>query len=310
MAAIEATKLIKVLAGRRAVDGIDLSVPEASVYGFLGPNGSGKTTTIRMILGLIAPSSGQLTVLGHRMPGGRLGAARQVGSLVETPSLYDHLTGEENLEIARRVLDLPRTEAARVLAATDLTHAARRRAGTYSLGMRQRLGLARALMGRPKLLVLDEPTNGLDPHGIVKMRETIRDLPARAGVTVFVSSHLLNEVQLMAGHVGLVHEGRMLRQGPLSSLFDDADIALEVTVAEAARAAQTLAEQGFRAHATGPDDLIVLGLAGRPSAAAAINRALNDAGFAVSRIAFRPPALEDLFMKLTARSAAAARPAA
>jgi ABC-2 type transport system ATP-binding protein len=310
MAAIEATKLTKVLGGRRVVDGADLNVPEASVYGFLGPNGSGKTTTIRMILGLIAPSAGRLAVLGHKMPGGRLGAARQVGSLVETPALYDHLTGEENLEIARRVLDLPRMEIARVLAVTDLTHAARRRAGTYSLGMRQRLGLARALLGGPKLLVLDEPTNGLDPHGIVEMRETIRDLPAREGVTVFVSSHLLNEVQLMAGHVGLVHEGRMLREGPLATLLDDADIGLEVTVSEAPRAAQVLVAQGFRAHAAGPEDMTVQGLKGRPSAAAAINRALNDAGFAVSRIAFRPPTLEDLFMKLTARSAATVRKAA
>jgi lantibiotic transport system ATP-binding protein len=310
MAAIESVGLVKSLGGSRVVNGIDLLVPAASVYGFLGPNGSGKTTTIRMILGLIAPSGGRLSVLGNLMPHARLKAARSMGSLVETPSLYDHLTGEENLDIARRVLDLPQTEISRTLALTGLSGAARRRAGTYSLGMRQRLGLARALLGAPKLLVLDEPTNGLDPHGIIEMRDLIRDLPARGGVTVFVSSHLLNEVQQMAAHAGLIHEGRMLAQGPLDSLLDAADTDLEVTVAEAPRAAQVLAAMDYRARATGPNTLIVMELRGRPNAAAAINRALIDAGFAVSRLVFRTVTLEDLFLKLTARHGASVRVAA
>lgn len=310
MTAIEAVGLVKTLIGVRVVDGIDLSVPKATVYGFLGPNGSGKTTTIRMILGLFAPSGGRLSVLGNRMPQARLKAARSIGSLVETPALYDHLTGEENLDVARRVLDLPYTDIARTLAVTGLSGAARKRTGTYSLGMRQRLGLARALLGGPKLLVLDEPTNGLDPHGIIEMRDLIRDLPAREGVTVFVSSHLLNEVQQMAVHAGLIHEGRMLAQGALGTLLDSAETELDVTVAEAPRAAQVLAAMDFRAHATGPDTLVVLGLRGRAAAAAAINRALIDAGFAVSRLGFRPVTLEDLFLKLTARNGAAPRKAA
>lgn len=304
MAAIEASGLVKTLGGVRVVNGVALGVPEACVYGFLGPNGSGKTTTIRMILGLIAPSGGRLSVFGHAMPDARLKAARSMGSLVETPSLYDHLTGAENLEIARRVLDVPSPEVSRVLALTGLTAAARRRAGTYSLGMRQRLGLARALLGRPKLLVLDEPTNGLDPHGIIEMRDLIRDLPAREGVTVFVSSHLLNEVQQIATHAGLIYEGRMLAQGTLATLLDTAETELEVTVTGAPRAVQVLAAMDFRARATGPDDLIVLGLRGSAAAAAAINRALLDAGFAVSRLGFRPVTLEDLFLKLTALHAA------
>jgi lantibiotic transport system ATP-binding protein len=310
MTAIEATGLMKRLGGVKVVDGIDLAVPEASVYGFLGPNGSGKTTTIRMILGLIAPDGGRLSVLGRRMPQDRLKAAQSIGSLVETPALYDHLTGAENLEIARRVLDLPLAEVSRVLAATDLTGAARRRAGTYSLGMRQRLGLARALLGRPKLLVLDEPTNGLDPHGIIEMRDLIRDLPAREGVNVFVSSHLLNEVQLMARHVGLVHQGRMLAQGPLAALLDEADPDLDVAVVDAPRAAQTLAAMEYRARADGPGALVVSQLRGRTNAAAAVNRALVGAGFAVSRLGFRTVTLESLFLKLTARHGATPRKAA
>jgi ABC-2 type transport system ATP-binding protein len=276
----------------------------------LGPNGSGKTTTIRMILGLIAPNGGRLSVLGNPMPRARLTAARSMGSLVETPALYDHLTGEENLDVARRALDLPRTEIARALAAAGLSGAARKRTGAYSLGMRQRLGLARALLGSPKLLVLDEPTNGLDPHGIIEMRDLIRGLPAREGVTVFVSSHLLNEVQQMAAHAGLIHEGRMLAQGKLDSLLDPAEAELDVAVTEAPRAAQTLTAMDFRARATGPETLIVQGLRGRTAAAAAINRALVDAGFAVSRLGFRPFSLEDLFLKLTARRSSALRKAA
>jgi ABC-2 type transport system ATP-binding protein len=201
-----------------AVDGVDLLVPERAVYGFLGQNGAGKTTTIRLLLGLLKPTAGTASIFGLDVRRNRREAARLIGALVETPSHYDHLTARENLAITRRLLGAEKSEIDRVLETVDMTYAADRRVGGYSLGMRQRLGIARALIGRPRLLLLDEPTNGLDPHGILDMRKLIGSLPEREGITMFVSSHILAEVEQTATHLGLMHEGRLLLQSPVAEL--------------------------------------------------------------------------------------------
>ena len=186
--AIETEGLGRRFGTEAAVHGVALRVPERAVYGFLGQNGAGKTTTIRLLLGLIKPTAGTAKIFGLDVQRSRREAARLVGALVETPCHYDHLTGRENLAITRRLLGTDNSEIDRVLETVDLTYAADRRVGGYSLGMRQRLGVARALIGKPRLLLLDEPTNGLDPHGILDMRKFIGTLPDREGVTVFVSS--------------------------------------------------------------------------------------------------------------------------
>jgi ABC-2 type transport system ATP-binding protein len=298
MTAIESEGLRRRFGKREAVAGVDLSVPTGSVYGFLGQNGAGKTTTIRMVLGLIRPSAGRVRVFGHDVARERLRAARQMGSLVETPSLYDRLTGRENLEIARRLRGDPKSEIDRVLEAVDLTGAAGRLAGGYSQGMRQRLGIARALLGRPDLLVLDEPTNGLDPDGILEFRDFVRSLPARDGTTVFVSSHLLSEVEQVATHVGLMHQGRLLAQDTLAALKAGAGREAEIGVEDARRAAMVLSAASLPARAEGDRCLkLPLPEAGADAALAAANQRLVAAGFAVFRLHSRERSLEDVYLE-------------
>lgn len=204
-----------------AVRDLDLRVPRACVYGFLGLNGAGKSTTIRMLLGLLRPTSGTATVLGWAMPQDRLAALRRVGALVESPTVYPHLTGIENLAATCRLRAASEREIPRLLQLVGLSAAGGRLAREYSTGMRQRLGLAAALTGEPELLILDEPTNGLDPRGIQEMRELVRGLPGQTGVTVFLSSHLLAEVEQVATHVGIIHYGRLVVQGTIETLLRD-----------------------------------------------------------------------------------------
>ena len=188
---IETKGLCKVYGRQFAVDHLDLTVPEGCVYGFIGPNGAGKSTTMKMLLGLIHPSAGQVTLLGRTLtPRNRLALLRQTGSLIESPAGYGHLTGQENLEIVADLKGVPRKDIDRVLEIVHLTGDRKRKVGQYSLGMRQRLGIAQALLGSPKLLILDEPTNGLDPAGIQEMRALIAQMPKSCGATVLISSHL------------------------------------------------------------------------------------------------------------------------
>ncbi len=283
-----------------AVRGIDLNVPSGAVYGFLGPNGSGKTTTIRILLGLLRPQAGEVRVLGLPMPRARTEIARAVGSMVETPCLYDHLSGFDNIDLTRRALGLDRRETGRVLEQVELTAYAGRRAGGYSLGMRQRLGIARALLGRPKLLILDEPTNGLDPAGVHDMRRLIRDLPARQGVTVFVSSHLLNEIEQVASHVGLMFNGELIAQSPLETLLRSVGQDLVIGVRNAAGAATRLQASDIDCCADGEETLIVpLRPVGGPDPAQ-VNAHLIGHGFEVFALQRRTPSLEDIFLQRTA----------
>jgi ABC-type multidrug transport system ATPase subunit len=225
--AIETHDLTRTFGSRLAVDRLDLSVPCGTIYGFLGPNGAGKTTTIRMLLGLLRPSDGRILINGEPFTRDRRDLLRGVGAMVESPSLYPHLTGEENLDVTRRLLDLPAGRVQEVLELFGLAKDAQRPVRTYSTGMRQLLGLALAWIGRPSLLVLDEPTSSLDPAATRKLRALLRRLTAEEGLTAFLSSHVLGEVEQIADWVGIIHEGRLLFQGELASLKNSHEGTLE-----------------------------------------------------------------------------------
>ena len=298
--AIETEGLKRRFGDHWAVDGVDLAVPERSVYGFLGENGAGKTTTIRLLLGLLKVDAGTARIFGHDVGRNRRRAARLVGALVETPSHYDHLTGRENLDISRRLLGAERGEVDRVLDIVELSPAADRRVAGYSLGMRQRLGVARALIGRPRVLVLDEPTNGLDPNGIRDMRALIGALPDREGVTVLVSSHVLAEVELVATHVGLMHRGRLLAQGTMAELKSNQGRRVRFEVDRPEAAIAYLSAAGVVAERDG--GLVTVALA--PAAAggnecARLNALLVGHGLAVSGVEQVRPSLEQLFLSVT-----------
>jgi len=301
--AIETRRLTHRFGAHCAVRDLDLTVPQGVVYGFLGPNGSGKTTTIRLLLGLLRPQSGTVHVLGMPMPGARLRIAGRVGSIVETPSLYDHLSGFDNLELTRRALGAGRQETGRVLALVELAAHAGQRVGSYSLGMRQRLGIARALLGQPRLLILDEPTNGLDPAGVADMRRLIRALPEAEGVTVFVSSHLLSEVEQMASHVGLMAGGRLIAQSALPALLASAGRTIDIGCTRTTEALACMRAAGFEAALS--DDRLTVAFADAATPEA-LNRLLVTAGFDVFELRVRAPTLEDIFLDLTRRAPAAA----
>ena len=219
---IETQHLTKSYGGFTAVSGIDLHIPKGTVYGFLGPNGAGKSTTMKMFLGLTKPTGGSFVIDGKKYPQNRIEILKEVGSFIEAPAFYGNLTGEENLDIVRRILGLPQASVSEVLETVGLTQYGKRLAKKYSLGMKQRLGLASALIGKPPVLILDEPTNGLDPAGIHEIRTLIRSLPRQFDCTVFVSSHLLSEIELMADHIGILNHGRLLFEGTLDTLRSDA----------------------------------------------------------------------------------------
>lgn len=199
------------------VKSISLEVPEGSIYGFLGPNGAGKTTTIKMLLNLLNPGAGSIRVFDMDLQSNRISILKQIGSLIEQPAIYHHLTGRENLLNRAMLLQVSEQRVDEMLNLVQLTAAASKKAGNYSLGMKQRLGIALALLNDPKLLILDEPTNGLDPNGIIEIRELMIRI-VKEGKTVFVSSHLLSEVEKMATHVGIINHGKMMFQGTISEL--------------------------------------------------------------------------------------------
>ncbi|HEK20036.1 MULTISPECIES: ABC transporter ATP-binding protein [unclassified Mucilaginibacter] len=199
------------------VKSISLEVPEGSIYGFLGPNGAGKTTTIKMLLNLLNPSAGSIRIFDMDLQSNRISILKQIGSLIEQPAIYHHLTGRENLLNRAMLLQVSEQRVDEMLNLVQLTAAAGKKAGNYSLGMKQRLGIALALLNDPKLLILDEPTNGLDPNGIIEIRELMMRI-VKEGKTVFVSSHLLSEVEKMATHVGIINHGKMMFQGTISEL--------------------------------------------------------------------------------------------
>ena len=281
------------------VDRLDLRVPEGAIYGFLGPNGAGKSTTLKMILGLVHPTAGSISVFGKEVDGhNRLDMLKQVGSLIESPSYYGHLTGEENLKVIQTLRGVPEKDVYEVLEVVRLEGQRNKKAAHYSLGMKQRLGLAAALLGFPRLLILDEPTNGLDPAGIQEMRELICSLPARFGMTVLVSSHLLSEIDQMADHVGIIREGRLVFQDTLSALHARSCPRLALRTTDNAGAARLLGEN--RVPCTLEDGWLTLPLLSDADAAS-LSRFLASHRVDLLRMEERQKSLEDLFLELTGR---------
>jgi ABC-type multidrug transport system ATPase subunit len=275
-----------------AVDGLSIRVHRGEVYGFLGPNGAGKTTTLRILLGLVRPTSGTALVLG-RAPGAPQGLIK-IGALVETPAFYPFLSGRDNLRVLAGHAGVPETRIHVVLAEVDLTGRAGDRFGTYSLGMKQRLGLAAALLKDPELLILDEPTNGMDAAGVAEMRTFIRNL-GQNGRTVLLSSHLMSEVEQICDRVGVIHAGRLVGEGTLDELRGRASLRVHAEPLEtAARVAASLAS----VEQVAVDDGALL-ITSDPSAAAAINRALVEAGIAVNELRLKRASLEQVFLELT-----------
>lgn len=279
-----------------AVRGLSLNVPRGSIYGFLGPNGAGKSTTIRMILGLQRPDRGTVHVFGKRLDAERAATLRRIGSLVESPSLYPHLTGRENLEVHRRLMNGSKAGIDDALHIVGLGGAANRIVRGYSSGMKQRLGIAQALLGNPELLVLDEPTNGLDPAGIHEIRTLIRKLAGGEGRTIFVSSHLLKEVEQVATHVGIVCEGQLRFEGTIESLRARTAPTVMLTVDDAGRACEILKRAGVEVSREAPGNLKI---SDSDYSAAEINSMLVYGGVAVSHLAIGYPTLEEAFMELT-----------
>jgi ABC-2 type transport system ATP-binding protein len=280
----------------QAVNGLDLHIPPGSIYGFLGPNGAGKTTTIRMLLGLIRPDAGRINLFGRYLSEQPLELLRRVGSLVETPSLYPHLTGWENLELIRRMVGGTSSQIQWALSIVRMEDAARRLVREYSLGMRQRLGLAVALFGQPELLILDEPTNGLDPAGIHEMRELICGLP-REGITVFLSSHLLSEVEQMATQIGIVNAGQLIFQGAPDELRASYHDHATLTTDRLDASRELLLQSGWQAAHLENHHLTVS--VNGASDLALINSQLVRAGHQVYQLNLTQPTLEDIFLALT-----------
>ena len=293
--AIETCGLTRRFGARTAVEDLAMQVPAQAAYGFLGPNGAGKTTTLKMLLGLIRPSDGRALIDGIDVAADRMGAARKVGALLEAHGFHANLTGRENLEITRRLLALPRAETDRALEVVEMRPDACRRVSDYSLGMRQRLGIARALLGSPPVLILDEPTNGLDPDGIADMRKFLAGLPARTGATVLVSSHLLNEVEQTATHVGVIFAGRLAVQGALADLIARVAPGLDLEVDQPERARSLILARGFDLEDGEGLSVRLRSGADARSAAATLNRALVEGGLAVFALTPRRPSLETLY---------------
>jgi ABC-2 type transport system ATP-binding protein len=281
-----------------AVADLDLSVRRGEVYGFLGLNGAGKTTTLRMLLGLIRPTSGTAVVTGHR-PGDPAGLA-QIGSLVEAPAFYPYLSGRENLRIIATYAGVPHSRVDPALEEVELLDRGKDRFGTYSMGMKQRLGVAAALLKEPELLILDEPSNGLDPQGVVEMRSLIRRL-GTGSRTVLLSSHLLSEMEQVCDRVGIIRQGRLVREGTVDELRGQPAVTVRATPLDAARL--TLERMLGAAAVTAVDG--TLRIAADPESAADINATLVGAHIRVSELRPAERSLEEIFLKVTTEGEAA-----
>jgi ABC-2 type transport system ATP-binding protein len=286
---VQTTALTKHYGAIWAVESLDLTVLRGEVYGFLGPNGAGKTTTLRMLLGLVRPTSGTVRLLRDKSTG-----LRGVGALIEGPAFYPYLSGRDNLRVLASHAGVSRARAGEVLETVGLTERARDRYSTYSLGMKQRLGLAAALLKRPGLLILDEPTNGLDPAGMADMRVTLRRLAAE-GCTVLLSSHLLGEVQQTCDRVGVIARGRMVAELPVADLGAGRTLRIVAEPAERARRHLAAVVGADRVWADGA----ALNVEAQPDQAARINAELVRAGVAVSELRWQEPDLEQTFLELT-----------
>lgn len=298
---IETKALCKQYGPHTAVDHVELHVPQGCVYGFIGPNGAGKSTTMKMLLGLIHPTAGRVRLLGQELTEkSRLPLLRQTGSLIESPAGYLHLTAQENLEIVADLKGVPHKDIGRVLDIVHLTQDRNRRVGQYSLGMKQRLGIAMALLGSPKLLILDEPTNGLDPAGIQEMRALIRNMPAATGATVLISSHLLGEMEQMVEQVGIIDHGHILFEGPLTELQRHSRGNVTLRLLDPAKASPILRANGLTAHS---DSCVVTLPPLQDALLADLVQKLAACGAGVVELTPHTKTLEEIFLSLTSEEA-------
>lgn len=293
---LETNELTKKLGGKPVVKAVNMQIRRGDIYGFLGPNGAGKTTTIRMLLGLAKPTAGSIRIFGKDIRKMRLAILRKVGSLVEYPSYYGHLTATENLEAVRRLLGVPKSRIDEVLSIVRLTKEAKRPVKGFSLGMKQRLGIATALLGDPELLVLDEPTNGLDPAGIQEIRELIKSLPQTSGVTILISSHLLSEVEQMATRVGIISKGELIYEDSIHRLREQAQGRVRLGVSNPESAWRLLLSHGYpvgwengRLTVAKADDRTVASIVAR----------LVKQDFEVYRVEEETASLESIFLQMT-----------
>jgi ABC-type multidrug transport system ATPase subunit len=286
--------------GVKTLDNVNLDVQEGSIYGFLGPNGAGKTTTLRLLLGLLRNQHGTIEIFGKQFASNRIEILKNLGSLIEQPSLYGHLTAKENLDIYRRIYRCDKKRIDEVLKIVGLEATGKKKAKQFSLGMKQRLSIAIALLQQPRLLILDEPTNGLDPNGIIEVRELLKKLNKEHGTTVLVSSHILNEVERMATHVGIIHRGKMLFQGTLYELqqMKTKQTSLEIETNKNDQALQILQQQfaAIQQH-----DKILIPYRDKQQSAD-INKLLVQSGLDVYILQPQQSDLEQLFIDITSNN--------
>jgi ABC-type multidrug transport system ATPase subunit len=276
---------------------LSLQMPKGSIYGFLGPNGAGKTTTLRLLLGLLRRQQGTISIFGKSFAAHRIECLRKIGSLIESPSLYEHLTASENLRLMQKVYRMSPGRIDEVLGLVGLSGTRKKLVGQFSLGMKQRLSIGIALLHRPSLLILDEPTNGLDPNGIVEMRDLLRKLNREDGVSILISSHLLSEIEKLVSHVGIIHRGRMMFQGTLDELRQKRQEATTVTLGtnDDSRALRILADQIPEAHIHN-GSIALPGLS--KEHLARINRQLVEHGIDVHCLSLIENDLETIFMNM------------
>jgi ABC-2 type transport system ATP-binding protein len=299
MTAIETQNLVHAFNGKQVMlHALNLQVPAGSIYGFLGPNGAGKTTTLRLILGLLNKQQGEILVFGKPFHNNRIHILKNTGSLIESPSLYGHLDAVDNLEIQRRIYRTPKKRIAEVLEIVGLSVTGRKKVRQFSLGMKQRLAIGIAILHQPSLLILDEPTNGLDPAGIIEMRELLKELNRQQGTTILVSSHLLTEIEKIATHVGILNQGQLLFQGTLQELHLKQSLASAICFEtdNTEQALQLIQSQHADTSCSGTQ--ILLHNAGKEQAAA-INTMLVRNNIRVYGMSLQKTDLESIFIDLT-----------
>lgn len=276
---------------------IDLAVPAGSIYGFLGPNGAGKTTTLRLLLGLLRSQQGEITIFGKPFPKNRTLCLQKIGSLIESPSFYGHLTARENLKILQTIYRCNVSRIDKVLHLVGLSHTGNKKAARFSLGMKQRLGIAAALLHQPELLILDEPTNGLDPNGMIEIRELLLRLRQEEKITILISSHLLAEIEKLVTHVGIINKGAMMFQGSLQELTLRQEQTFGVTIQSdnLQLSIDIICESGIAAERS--DEFVRLPALSKHRIAE-VNRRLVEAGIAVFSITEERNDLESIFMNL------------
>lgn len=293
---VQTENLSKRFGKEKAVVGLDMKIRKGEIYGFLGPNGAGKTTTIRMLLGLMKPTSGEIHIFQKDLKKARIEILGKVGSLVENPSYYPHLTAYENLEALRKILGIPKTRIHDVLKIVRLTDVANKKVKGFSLGMKQRLGIAASLLNNPELLILDEPTNGLDPSGIIEIRNLIKRLPSEFGMTVLISSHLLSEIDQMATTVGVVSKGKLIFQDSIEAMHMYAQHKIILKVSDSEQAWRSLIAKGVKAEFK--EGVILLYERSNERVAQAVRTLVQD-GFSIYRVEEEKRSLEDIFLQMT-----------